>query len=301
LRPRHEFAISIFVSSAIAVWAAFPATPALYITPQAADRLLETAGSSLNGITTLDTELKPGEARLTDPGATVHMSIRGTQTEGLDEKCYNVIGYISGTGGQPGLDSQVIIVSAYYDGLGMTPDGTLYPGANDNASGVAEMLEMARVMKRGGYQPKKTIVFAAWSGGERYDSLSVTNIMNAKVGFNQLTVEAVLELSGVVGGDGDELALGQGSSYRLVQLLQSAGDQLGVPTTTRGRSPHYGMPASTGFGGRSALTAYVSWNGSDRTAHTPQDDYKSVDSAKIKATGETTLLALTVLSREVNY
>jgi peptide/nickel transport system permease protein len=277
------------------------ATPALYVSPQAAERLLETAGSSLDELAAMESELKPGEGKLTNSGAIVHLSIRGRQTEELDEKCYNVIGYISGTGGQAGLDSQVIIVSAYYDGLGSTPDATLYPGANDNASGVAAMLEMARMMKQGGYQPKKTLVFVAWSGGERYDSLSVTNIMNAKIGFSQLTVEAVLELSGVGGGDGNEVALGQGSSYRLVQLLQSAGDQLGVPTTTRGRSPHYGIASQSGFGGRSALTAYVSWSGSDGTAHTPQDDWQMIDPAKMKATGETTLLALTVLSREVNY
>jgi Zn-dependent M28 family amino/carboxypeptidase len=60
--------------------------------------------------------------------------------------CYNVTGSIPGTaactttGVTQALDSQVILISAYYDGLGTGPDGTLYPGANDNASGVAAML-----------------------------------------------------------------------------------------------------------------------------------------------------------------
>lgn len=276
-------------------------TPTLYITPRAADRLLETAGVRLDDLTTIEEELKPGEARLTNPGATVRLQIRGKETEKLDEKCYNVIGYVSGTGGGTGLDSQVIVVGAYYDGLGRIPDGVLYPGANDNASGVAEMLETARVIKQGGFQPKKTIVFVAWSGGERYESLSITNIMNAKVGFNQLTVEAVLELSGVGGGSGNEVALGQGSSFRLVNLFQSAGSTLGVPTTTRGRYPHTGFESLSGFGGRSALTAFISWNGSDRTAHTEQDSADNIDPAKLRATGEMTVLACTVLGREVNY
>lgn len=275
--------------------------PALYVSPAAADRLLATAGSSLADLTSFDSELKTGETRFTGPGATAFLSIKGTSPDELNERCYNVIGYISGVGGQTGLDSQVIMVGAYYDGLGQTPDGTLYPGANDNASGVAEMLELARVMKRASFQAKKTVVFVAWSGGERYESLSTTNIMNAKLGFGQLKVEAVLELSGVATGDGKELALGQGSSYRLVQLLQSAGDQLGIPITTRGRSPHYGTSSLSGFGGRSALTANLSWNGSDRVAHTPQDKVDLIDIAKLRASGETTLLGLTILSREVNY
>ena len=187
---------------------------------------------------------------------------------------YNVIGYIPGTGAQMdrrrgrGLDSQVIMVGAYCDGLGVGPDGTLYPSANDNASGVAAMLEMARLMKESPYQPKKTIVFVAWSGGERQEGLSVKNVMNAKIGFPTLSVESVIELSGLGAGDGKEVALGEGSSYRLTQLYQKAADRLGVATTTRGRGPHFGAQAATAFGGRDALSLYVSWNGSDRTAHT---------------------------------
>jgi Zn-dependent M28 family amino/carboxypeptidase len=199
------------------------------------------------------------------------------------------------------MDSQVIVVSAYYDGLGVGPDGTLYPGANDNGSGVATMLELARVLKQAPYQPKRTVVFVAWTGGERTEGLSVSNVMNAKAGFMSLTVEAVIELSGVGAGDGSEIALEQGSSFRLVQLFQKAAGRLGVSTTTRGRGPHHGMFASRGFGGRSALSLYVSWDGSDRTAHTPEDTLEALDPKKLRQVGQTTLLALTVLSREVEY
>jgi Zn-dependent M28 family amino/carboxypeptidase len=97
------------------------------------------------------------------------------------------------------MDDDVIIVSASYDGLGVGPDGIHYPGANDNLSAVGVMLEMARVLKEGPYKPDKTIVFVAWAGGERLEGFSVVNAMSAKVGFNLLNVEAVLELSGVGG------------------------------------------------------------------------------------------------------
>lgn len=43
----------------------------------------------------------------------------------------------------PGFYAQYIVVSAYYDGLGIL-DGTFYPGADSNASGVAALLALAR-------------------------------------------------------------------------------------------------------------------------------------------------------------
>jgi hypothetical protein len=279
--------------------------PVMVITPELAEWLLATVGSSLDEMDILGASLQPGEVALTDPGVPVRLAT--IAEENLSDEYYNVIGFIPGTGAAMGagrgmgLDNQVIMVSAYYDGLGIGPDGTFYPGANDNGSGVATMLEMARVLKEAPYPPKRTVVFVAWAGGERSESLSVSNVMNAKLGFRSLGLEAVIELSGVGAGSGKAIALEQGSSFRLVQLFQKAAGRLGVSTTTRGRGPHYGMPAEAGFGGRSALTAYVSWDGSDRTAHTPEDTFEAIDPEKLEQVGQTTLLALTVLSREVDY
>jgi hypothetical protein len=193
------------------------------------------------------------------------------------------------------------MVHAYYDGLGVGPDGILYPGANDNASGVAAMLEMARVLNQGEYQPKKTVVFVAWTGGERGETLNVRDVMNAKLGFGLLTVEAVIELSGVGAGTGHDIALGEESSYRLVQLYQKAARRLGASTTTRGRGPHFGMYVRPDSRNESALPIYVSYDGSDQTAHTPADTIQSIESDKLKEVGQATLLTLTVLSREVEY
>jgi aminopeptidase YwaD len=271
--------------------------------------LLKTAGSSLAELEGMEQRLKPGEATVTGTGATVNLDIPliAGFDQVPDEGYFNVIGYIPGTGAQMaggeqgGLDSQVIMVGAYFDGPGVGPDGTLYPGANDNASGVAAMLEMARLQKESPYQPKKTVVFVAWSGGERQEGLSVTNVMNAKIGFPFLSVESVIELSGLGAGDGKEVALGEGSSYRLTQLFQKAAGRLGVATTPRGRGPHFGAEAATAYGGRDALSLYVSWNGSDQRAHTPADTWEAIDLEKLKKAGEAALLTLSVLSREVEY
>jgi hypothetical protein len=163
------------------------------------------------------------------------------------------------------------------------------------------MLELARVLKEGPYAPDKTIVFVAWNGGERWEGFSVVNVMSAKVGFNRLHVEAVLELTGVGGGRGEAIALGPGTSYRLAQLIEAAGRRTGVAVTTRGRDPHFGLPTAPGHGERDALSAYISWDGSDALAHLPTDDLSRIEPTKLEDVGRTLSLVLTVLSRETEY
>lgn len=280
--------------------------PMFFINSATAEELLNTAGSSLEQLDRLAETLKPDEYAFTAVGSKVRLSLERTGDERIDQ-IYDVIGFIPGnassvneiTGQQ--LDSQVILISAYYDGLGNGPDGTLYPGANDNASGVAMMLEIARLLLEGDYKPDKTIVFAAWGEGERGKSFSVTNTMGAKVGFNELTVEAVIELSGVGAGSGEGIALDNNSSFRLISLFQEAARKTGASITTRGRGPHFGSFTRSDFGGRTALSAFVSWNGADELVHTPQDSFDIIDPEKIRLTGETTSLVVTLLARETEY
>jgi hypothetical protein len=141
----------------------------------------------------------------------------------------------------------------------------------------------------------------AWGDGERGKSLSVTNTMNARTGFSELTVEAVVEISGAGAGEGSGIAIDQGSSYRLVDLFQRVGRALDMPVTTRGRGPHFGSTSRVDFGGRTALSAYVSWDGSDATAHTVMDAVESIDPDKLERLGEAVTLAVTVMSRETEY
>ena len=164
------------------------------------------------------------------------------------------------------------------------------------------MLEIARAWKHAPYQPLKTIIFVAWAGGEQHESLSIFEVMNAKIGFaTAFEVEAVIELSGVGAGDGKAVLIAEGSSYRLSQLFQAAGRRVGARTTIRGNYPHTGLYQIPPKGGRSALTAKISWEGSNALAHTPQDTTDTLDPAKIEAVGRTVFLAATVMGREVEY
>lgn len=76
---------------------------------------------------------------------------------------YNVIAALEGSGGS----DSVSILGAHYDNILMSGDPFLIvPGANDNASGVAALLEIARVMKNNNYLPEGTIKFIAFGGEE---------------------------------------------------------------------------------------------------------------------------------------
>jgi Zn-dependent M28 family amino/carboxypeptidase len=81
----------------------------------------------------------------------------------------NVAGSVAGT--DPAWKDQPVVVVAHYDHLGRGwPDvrkgfeGQVHPGADDNASGVAVLLELARALKD--EKPKRTIVFLAVTGEE---------------------------------------------------------------------------------------------------------------------------------------
>lgn len=280
--------------------------PILLITPALGDRLLKSAGSSLAEFDALRKDASPNQLFTTRTGDTVSIWFPFEPID-LKETCQNVIGFIPGTGSHIGerrganLDNQVILLAAHYDGLGIGPDGTFYPGANDNASGVSILLEVARMLKNAEHQPKKTIVFAAWCGGERNEGLSVFNVMNAKPGFSQMEVEAVLELIGLGQGSGKGIVLGGGTSYRLVKLIEKAAGSLGVSVTTRGRDAHFGFPSGSGFGGRKTLSAYFSWDGSDILAHTARDQVEAIDLKKLQKSGELVGLVASVLAMETEY
>jgi hypothetical protein len=64
-------------------------------------------------------------------------------------------------GTDPARRDQWIILSAHYDHLGVR-GGVLYPGADDNASGVAMMLEVARALVQSPERPKRSVMFIAF-------------------------------------------------------------------------------------------------------------------------------------------
>lgn len=84
----------------------------------------------------------------------------------------NILGMLEGS--DPQLKDEVIVVGAHYDHVGYGnaqnsygPTGYIHNGADDNASGVAGLLEIVEAFSRLEGQPKRSIVFALWDGEEK--------------------------------------------------------------------------------------------------------------------------------------
>jgi hypothetical protein len=75
---------------------------------------------------------------------------------------WNVAGLLPGTDSK--LRQETVLVTSHYDHLGVQ-GGKLYPGANDNASGVAGMLEVARLLAR--QPPRRSVLFVAFGSEEQ--------------------------------------------------------------------------------------------------------------------------------------
>lgn len=84
--------------------------------------------------------------------------------EGVSSNAENVVGYLAGREAGAG----VVLIGAHYDSVSTNPsDGTAYaPGANDNASGVAALIEIARIMSANPQPPRSSVLFVAFSAEE---------------------------------------------------------------------------------------------------------------------------------------
>lgn len=79
-------------------------------------------------------------------------------------KSQNILGLIEGKN-----KDSVIVLGAHYDHVGKN-DSTYNPGADDNASGVAALLQIAKTFakaQKDGFRPEKSILFAFWGGEEQ--------------------------------------------------------------------------------------------------------------------------------------
>ncbi len=85
----------------------------------------------------------------------------------FDEKrpSRNVLAKI--TGSDKVLKDEYVVIGGHMDHLGITPMGDIMNGANDNASGTAVVMELARIMKLNRARPKRTVIFGLWAGEEQ--------------------------------------------------------------------------------------------------------------------------------------
>ncbi len=65
------------------------------------------------------------------------------------------------------FDDELIVVGASLDHVGMQGETCLFPGADINASGVAAVLETARLLSQPQFRPRRSVLFVLFSGGEQ--------------------------------------------------------------------------------------------------------------------------------------
>jgi aminopeptidase YwaD len=100
-----------------------------------------------------------------------HSITLSTDVVRRESPSHNVIGILPGS--DPRLKDEAIVIGAHYDHLGRggagslaQREGEIHHGADDNASGVAGLLELARLLSSQNPKPRRTIVFIAFSGEE---------------------------------------------------------------------------------------------------------------------------------------
>jgi Zn-dependent M28 family amino/carboxypeptidase len=125
-----------------------------WITDSSATSLLKFAGLD---IATLRTKAESRDFRPVATGITLDVGFANS-VEHLESE--NIVGIVRGS--DPKLKNEYLMMSAHWDHLGIGPkvDGdSIYNGAEDNASGTADMLAVAHAAVRG-VKPKRSLLFA---------------------------------------------------------------------------------------------------------------------------------------------
>jgi len=139
--------------------------PVVQVKAEIVDQWLAGAGQSLSALqSAIDQELKPRGIALPD---SLRLSL-SVEVERKLATANNVIGFL------PGATEEHIVIGAHYDHLGLGEDnslapasaGQIHPGADDNASGAAGLIELGWLFASRAQALRRGIVFVAFAGEE---------------------------------------------------------------------------------------------------------------------------------------
>jgi Zn-dependent M28 family amino/carboxypeptidase len=113
----------------------------------------------------------------------------------------NVVAILEGTDST--LSGQYVAFTAHMDhtGLRRGQSDSINNGADDNASGVAGLLELARAFSQPGARPRRSLVFLVVSGGAKDFWGSKFLVKNPPVGLQQIVTNVNLDMIGRQTGD----------------------------------------------------------------------------------------------------
>jgi Zn-dependent M28 family amino/carboxypeptidase len=196
--------------------------------------------------------------------------------QALPIQARNVLGLLPGV--DPQRKDELVVIGAHYDHMGRDPNGTIYNGANDNASGVAVMLEIARLWQMQGFRPAHSVLFAAWDDEEQGLVGSQYYVSQPIYPLDHTVAMLNLDMAGV----GDELHI-SGEGVVIMQLRASA--------------KIYNFPAILDEEGGSDEASFqmagipaglcIIYSGSklDLAYHRPEDDTSHIQLASLRTIG----------------
>lgn len=231
-----------------------PALPGAWITTELAEQLLSAAGGSLKD--SQEALNRGKEFRSLATPVTVRLAWETRQERGW---MVNVLARLPGQDPESGT----VVLGAHRDHFGQQA-GLLFAGADDNASGTAVLLDVARAMAQASAPAKRSVLFVSFSGEERgllgsrlyvsqpgaplASTAAMLNVDHAGVGNGRLTVG----LTGLA----REAAIAAGQAAGLADRLDLYGffpggdhvpfKEAGVPTATvvsAGPHPHFHQPS----------------------------------------------------------
>lgn len=184
-----------------------------------------------------------------DKGYNIHLR---SAFEVKNFKANNVIGVLKASS----PTDKCLVISGHLDHLGPDPDGVYFPGALDNASGTASVIEIARGLKSQTVKPDINIVFIAFSGEEemlygsqyyvRHPLYPLKNTKN--INLDMVGAKSPLPMSIAVAG----LNRGENNSNELAEEFRGVAEDmkskcLVIDEDASDHSPFalYGAPAVT--------------------------------------------------------
>jgi hypothetical protein len=197
----------------------------------------------------------------------------------------NVVGILPGS--DPARAREAIVIGAHYDHVGLggrlsvTPDrvGEIHNGADDNASGTASIIEMARVAVDERSRFPRTLVFVAFAGEERGLLGSAYYASHAAVPIENTIAMLNLDMVGRARGAVDVSGLDESPSMEAD--LKAAATAAGGGLQIKREGPGAGRSDDSNFIDR-RIPAINFFTGFHADYHRPSDDWEKIDAAGTK-------------------
>ncbi len=254
------------------------AIPLLHISREVCDRVLKTAGTSLSELESkIDDEFKPQSQTLKGWQASGEVSIQRVQAE-----VKNVIGVLEGEGP---LADETVVIGAHYDHVGRGGEGSLAPGskeihngADDNASGTAALVELARRFAARQEKPPRRLVFIAFTA-EELGLLGSAQYVKEPVFPLDKTV-AMFNMDMVGRLKDDKLTIfGSGTAPRWEKMIDEMGKEYGFKVTKKPEG--FGPSDHSSFYGKKIPVLHF-FTGTHSDYHRPGDDWEKVNPAGMR-------------------